>query len=70
MIVIAGSIGYTVPRLGLAIAFTIVVTAQFLVAMLLSHFGWFGAVPKAINITQLVGVGSLVLGVWLITKGP
>lgn len=66
-LVIAGSIGYTVPRLGLSTAFTILVTAQFVVALCLSHFGWFGAVQNPVTISQVAGVGSLVLGVWLIT---
>ncbi len=38
-LVIVGSIGYTVPRLGLSKAFTVIVASQFVTAALLDHFG-------------------------------
>ena len=67
-LLIVGSIGYTVPRLGLATAFTIMVAAQFVVAALLDHFGWLGAAVRPIGLSQLAGVGLLILSVWLITR--
>ncbi len=38
-LVIVATIGYTVPRLGIAKAFTIIIAAQFLVAAFVDHFG-------------------------------
>jgi transporter family-2 protein len=67
-LVIVGTIGYTVPRLGLAVAFTIIVAAQFIVAALIDHFGWLGAAVRPIGLSQLAGVALLILGVWLITR--
>lgn len=67
-LVIAGSIGYTVPRLGLSTAFTVVIASQFIVALILAHFGWFGETSRPIDLTRLAGVGGLVFSVWLITK--
>ena len=67
-LIIAGSIGYTVPRLGLSTAFTIVVATQFIVAILLDHFGWFGAITRPLEFNRVLGVGTLILGVWLTTK--
>ena len=67
-LVIVGTIGYTVPRLGLALAFTIIVAAQFIVAALIDHFGWLGAALRPMGLSQLAGVGLLILGVWLITR--
>jgi transporter family-2 protein len=67
-LLIVGSIGYTVPRLGLATAFTVMVAAQFFVAALIDHFGWLGATVRPIGLSQLAGVGLLILSVWLITR--
>ena len=67
-LVIVATIGYTVPRLGLATAFTIMVAAQFIVAALIDHFGWLGAQVRPMELSRLAGIGVLVLGVWLITR--
>jgi transporter family-2 protein len=67
-LVIVGTIGYTVPRLGLAVAFTIIVAAQFVMAALIDHFGWLGAEVRPMELTRLAGIGVLILGVWLITR--
>lgn len=67
-LVIAGSIGFTVPRLGLSAAFTIIVATQFVVALILEHYGFFGEARRPIDLTRLAGVGGLILSVWLITK--
>jgi transporter family-2 protein len=67
-LVIAGSIGFTVPRLGLSAAFTIIVATQFLVALLLEHYGFFGETRRPIDLNRLAGVGGLIVSVWLITK--
>ena len=67
-LVIVGTIGYTVPRLGLSKAFTIIVAAQFIVAAVLDHFGMLGAAMRPLDVTRLAGIGLLITGVWLIVK--
>jgi transporter family-2 protein len=67
-LVIVGTIGYTVPRLGLSTAFTIIVASQFIVAALLNHFGWLGATPQPLELPRLVGTGMLIVAVWLMTR--
>jgi transporter family-2 protein len=67
-LVIVGTIGYTVPRLGLAVAFTIIVAAPFVMAALIDHFGWLGAEVRPMELTRMAGIGVLILGVWLITR--
>ena len=42
-LVIVSAISFTIPRLGLATAFTIVIAAQFFITALIEHFGWLGA---------------------------
>ena len=67
-LVIVGTIGYTVPRLGLTKAFTVIIAAQLIVAALLDHFGLLGAATRPLDLSHLLGIGILVLGVWLTTK--
>ena len=67
-LIIIGAIGYTVPRLGLSKAFTIIVTSQFLVAAILDHYGLLGAVVRPMDLSRLAGMALLVTGVWLIVK--
>ena len=67
-LVIIGAIGYTVPRLGLSKAFTIIVTSQFLVAAILDHYGLLGAAVRPMELSRLAGMALLVGGVWLIVK--
>jgi transporter family-2 protein len=67
-LVIVTTIGYTVPRLGLSKAFTILVASQFLTIALLDHFGLLGAVMRPLDLTRSLGFGVLILGVWLIMK--
>ena len=67
-LVIVTTIGYTVPRLGLSRAFTIIVASQFITAALLDHFGLLGAVMRPLDLTRSLGFCVLILGVWLIMK--
>lgn len=67
-LVIAGSIGFSVPRLGLATTFTFVIAAQFSVATVLEHYGFFSDVRRPIDLQRLVGTGGLIFSVWLLTK--
>ena len=67
-LVIVGTIGYTIPRLGIAKAFTIIVAAQFLVAAIVDHFGLMGAAIRPMDLSRLGGMACLVCGVWLMMR--
>ncbi|MBF2049434.1 MAG: DMT family transporter [Leptolyngbya sp. IPPAS B-1204] len=67
-LIIVGTIGYVVPRLGLAPGFTLIVASQFISAVLIDHFGLFGASVRTLDGTKLLGVAILMIGVWLIVK--
>ncbi|MBK7897783.1 MAG: DMT family transporter [Candidatus Promineifilaceae bacterium] len=67
-LIIVGSIGYVTQRLGLVTAFTILITTQFVLGGVIDHFGWFGAEIRPLDPTKLLGVGVLMLGVWLIIR--
>ncbi|MEW5938985.1 MAG: DMT family transporter [Chloroflexota bacterium] len=67
-LLIVGTIGFTVPRLGLTTALTLVVAGQFLASILIEQFGWFGASPRPLDWTRLLGIILLLLGVWLAAR--
>lgn len=67
-LIIIGTIGYTVPRLGLVLALTLIVAVQFVVAGLVNHFGVLGATLQPLDPTRLAGMAVVLLGVWLIIR--
>lgn len=67
-LVIVGAISYSVPRLGLSKAFTVIVAAQFIVSALIDHFGLLGAAMRPLQPGQLAGMGLLVVSVWLVLR--
>ena len=67
-LIIVGSIGYTTPRLGLAVTLTIAVAAQFALAALIHHFGWLGAEQKPLDLSRLGGMTAIIIGVWLMLR--
>jgi len=67
-LVIVGTIGYTVPRLGLTMAFTVIVASQLVVAVMLDHFGLLGAAVRTLDLTRITGLIFLILGVWLVLR--
>jgi transporter family-2 protein len=67
-LIIVGSIGYVVPRLGVAKGFTVIVASQFLIAALIDHFGFLGATVRPMDITRSLGLCFMLLGVWLVVK--
>ena len=67
-LIVVGAIGFTAPRLGLGKAFTIMVASQLIAAVVLDHFGLFGAAARVLSVQRLVGLVVMILGVWLILK--
>lgn len=64
-LVIVGSIGFSVPRLGLVAGMTILVGVQLLTGAVLDHFGLLGAAPRPLDLSRIAGMGVLVAGIWL-----
>ncbi len=67
-LIIVGTIGYVTPRLGLVTAFTILIATQFVLGGIIDHFGWFGAEIRPLDSTKFLGIGVLLLGVWLVMR--
>ena len=67
-LIIVGSIGYVVPRLGLAKGFTLIVASQFVIAALIDHFGFFGAAVRPMDLARLSGLSLILFGVWIVVR--
>jgi len=67
-LVIVGAIGYTVPRLGMTAAFTVIIFSQLVVAVMVDHFGLLGAAIRTLDLSRIAGLVFLLLGVWLVLK--
>ena len=67
-LIIVGAIGYSAPRLGLVATFTIIVSAQFVVAALIDHFGVLGAATRPLDLSRMLGISLLLAGIWLTVR--
>ena len=60
----------TIPRVGAAGTTTLIVAGQFVVAMLIDQFGWFGVPQSSLSLTRIAGAVLLVAGAYLISLSP
>ncbi len=67
-LVIVASIGYTVPRLGVTTALTLVLVGQYFLAALLDNNGWFGTPIREIGFKQISGLLVILAGTYLVTS--
>lgn len=67
-LIIVSTIGYVVPRLGVASGFTLLVASEFIAAAVIDNFGLFGAELRPLNIARLLGLVIILLGVWLVVR--
>jgi len=67
-LIIVGTIGYVVPRIGAARGFTLIVASQFLLAALIDQFGLFGAIHRPFDLSKSVGLLVMLAGVWLVIR--
>ncbi len=67
-LVVIAAISYMIPRIGVAGSIITVVAGQLLVGTILDHFGWLGAMERTLDATRMLGMGILLLGVWLTVR--
>jgi bacterial/archaeal transporter family-2 protein len=67
-LVIVGGIGYAAPRLGLSRTIVITIAAQLAAAIVIDHFGLFGAQPRSFDALRGAGLALTIAGAWLIVK--
>ncbi len=66
-IVIISSIGFGIPRIGIASTLTLIVVSQLIVGVILDHFGWL-TIARPVDIQRLIGIAVLFLGTWLVLR--
>lgn len=59
------SITYLAPRLGVGPAICFIVTGQILAAVLIDHFGLFGAIVRPMDLSRTAGVALMIVGLFL-----
>lgn len=57
-----------VPRIGVALTFSLIIAGQMLITLFIDHFGILDAPEKPINLTRVVGAALITIGVILIRK--
>ena len=67
-LIVIGAISYMIPRVGVAAAITTIVAGQLMVGTILDHFGLLGAVEKSLDVTRVIGLAVVLVGVWLTVK--
>ena len=67
-LIVISAMGYMIPRIGAAGALITLLAGQILVASLLDHFGLLGMSPRAIDLQRIIGLGVVMVGVWLTVK--
>lgn len=67
-LIIVGTIGYVIPRLGVAKGFMLIVVSQFVIAALIDHYGFFGAAVRPLDLGRLLGLSLMLIGVWIVVR--
>jgi len=57
---------YLIPKMGVGSMMSYALTGQLLIAVAVSHFGWYGMPVKSIDALKCVGLVSLLAGVFLL----
>jgi bacterial/archaeal transporter family-2 protein len=61
-------VAFLVPRLGVALLFSLIVAGQMLITLVFDHYGILGVPVKAINLPRLIGVLLVIVGVILVRR--
>jgi bacterial/archaeal transporter family-2 protein len=67
-LVVIGAISYLIPRIGVAGSIITIVAGQLLVGTVLDHFGLLGAAERSLDLTRIIGLAVVFVGVWLTVK--
>ena len=57
-----------IPRVPVALAFSLAIAGQMFVTLLVDHFGWLGVAEKPINLLRVLGAVLITAGVILIRR--
>ncbi|HXF42235.1 MAG TPA: DMT family transporter, partial [Pyrinomonadaceae bacterium] len=59
---------FLIPRLGVALTFSLVVTGQMLITIIIDHYGFLGLEQKPINLQKALGIFLIIIGVFLVRR--
>lgn len=62
------AITYLIPKIGVANSIFLVVSAQIIMASVIDHFGLLGANQLSLNSAKLVGIGLMLIGLYLFNR--
>ena len=60
---------FVIPKIGILSIISFSLAGQLIYSLISSHYGWFGMPITPINIAKLIGVASMLTGIFLINKG-
>lgn len=67
-VLVVVSVILSVPRIGAANMFVLIILGQLLTAVIMDHYGILGMQPNSFNVKKLVGVLFLIAGAYLVNK--
>lgn len=67
LIVISG-VSFMIPRIGAASTTIVIITGQLLVGALLDHFGWLDVSKRPLDLSRIIGLIVVSIGVWLTVR--
>jgi len=67
-VLVVGTSTFLIPRIGALTLFVVFVSAQLVVRMVLSHFGWLGSPVDPVNGVKLFGIALLLSGAFLVVS--
>ncbi len=59
---------FAVPRLGIAMTFSLVILGQMLITLPLDHYGFLGTQIREVNLPRVLGVVLVIVGVIIIRR--
>ncbi|HNQ95085.1 MAG TPA: DMT family transporter [Anaerolineales bacterium] len=65
---VIAAISFMIPRIGVAPALIILLAGQLVMGAVLDHFGWLGLIQRPLDAARIIGLGVVMLGVWLTVK--
>lgn len=66
-IIIISSIGFAIPRIGVASTLTLIVVSQLILGVVMDHFGWL-TIPRPFDLQRLIGIAILFVGTWIVLR--
>ncbi|NDJ77102.1 MAG: DMT family transporter [Chloroflexi bacterium] len=67
-LVVLSAVSFSIPRVGAVPTIVLVVAGQMLISVVIDQFGLFGAEVRPMEVSRLLGIGVLCVGVWLVVR--